>query len=252
MNEKLEKQIADCLGNAKAASHDVEALLRKVEDETVHGENNLAQLRQASLDPAKSPNAEHALKAIQLAELNVARLRNAVPQLEQKLRQCLSEEYRTRFLTKQQQARVVRDAASGEFARVRELQAEIVAIYQEAAEADKLVAEANSDAPAGESRRLLSVELHSRNLETFTRDRPSLMKETRLFDFDTGEPLWPPKQQSMASVFAPVDARRHPGDCSPSWWEAGAAVEEARAREGQEKLAKAERERDEFYGKRSA
>jgi hypothetical protein len=54
----------------------------------------------------------------------------------------------------------------------------------------------------------------------------------------------------MASVFAPMDARQHPGDCSPDWWRAGAVAEAERQRQEQEQLAQAEREQRIFFRER--
>jgi hypothetical protein len=97
---------------------------------------------------------------------------------------------------------------------------------------------------------LLSVELAARQLDEFTRDRMSLLKETKLLDFDSGEQIWPPKQPTMASVIAPViDARRHPDDCSPDWWRPGAEAAELKRQQEQEALARAAQDKEEFYGR---
>ena len=95
------------------------------------------------MDPMR--DKEETLRAVQLAEVTLQRLQHALPLLEQKHRQCLSEEYRSRWAARHLAARQKRDVASESFGRLRELQDEMLAILQETAEVDKLIDSANSD-----------------------------------------------------------------------------------------------------------
>ena len=212
----LEQKITACLGDEKAMSDDVEALTRIVETELSLAMRKVEQEKAIALNPHL--DAEEALHACKLAELHAEEFRNSLRMLEQKHRQTLEQEYETRWLDRQQTAGVKRDAASERFSRLEALISEILATFVEAMQADALVNEANSDAPAGEKRRLLRTEEHCRGLEDgFTRSNPSIMKETVLVGFD-GQQVWPIKERIDPAVYGIVDGRRFAGDASGDWW----------------------------------
>jgi hypothetical protein len=66
--------------------------------------------------------------------------------------------------------------------------------------------------------RLREVELVARNLEGFTRDRPSITNELKLPDWDQPAKLaWPPPQTPLAVLAVQVAAAvDHPG---ANWWQ---------------------------------
>ena len=45
-------------------------------------------------------------------------------------------------------------------------------------------------------------ELIARNLDGFDRERPSLLAEVRLLDWNTGRQIWPPPRPSISAAFA--------------------------------------------------
>ena len=174
-SRQSEKTVA-CLADKTAAPDDIEQLTRETEKEVSWAQRKLEQEKALALNPNLDP--EEALRTIKLAELQLERLQHSLRLLQQKHRQALSEEHCTRWLDRQQTARQRRDAASERFARLEGLINEFVATFVEAMQADALVSQANSDAPAGENSRLLKTEEHCRNLEMrFTRSQVSLMKE---------------------------------------------------------------------------
>jgi hypothetical protein len=236
------------LASKSSASVEIERLMMETETAIDFAQRKLEQENALALDP--SLNAEEALHTIKLCELEVARLRNSLHLLQQEYGKVLLKEEKERFHRGQHEARIVRDAASEQFRRIEALQQEMVDIYNEALRADALVAEANSNAPAGENSRLLKTEEHARRLEDgFTRARPSLLKETVLIGFD-GQQLWPPRSSvgaAYAAMMTHADHRQYPGDASSEWWRRGERVEAARAQKEQEQLA----QRDDFYNGRT-
>ena len=121
--------------------------------------------------------------------------------------------------------------------RERKRPSAVVAIYQEAAEVDKLINDANSDAPANETRRLLRVEEHCRGLEDgFGRGNSSLMRATVLIGFD-GKQIWPIKQ-SIDPAFYQLDGRRTAFDCSGDSWRPNS--EQQKLKQEQQILEKAQ------------
>jgi hypothetical protein len=242
----LEQRIADCL-DGKAASCDVEMLLRQVETEIGHAEHAATQAHERSLDPLLAIDGKRALEDVQFAQLMVARWRNALPRLQGKLQQCLADEYHVRWYEKYRAAKHQRDAASTRFSELQTRFNDIIDIFLEAQAADQQVHEVNSSAPGNVADRLLTTELHSRNLEFFTRDKVSLIKETRLLAFD-GQQIWPIKQPIDPAFFG-VDGRRFAEDCGPDWWRAGAAVAELKQQQEQQQQEQALRDRDTFFGR---
>jgi hypothetical protein len=246
--QTLDQKTAACLADTKAVSDDIEQLSNETEKELAWAQRNLEREKVLALNPEL--DAKQALENCKLAELQVERLSHSLRLLQQKHRQALSEEYHQRFLDRQHTARQARDTASARFSRIEALQQEMVDIYCEALQADQLVSDANSDAPAGEKSRLLRTEEHARGLEDgFTRSKPSLMKETVLYDFRTGDQIWPPRSSiasAYAAMTAPVEHRRYAGEASNEWWMRGRQVEEAKARQDQ----RSEQGRDDFYNGR--
>ena len=244
----LAEKTTAILANAKASSDDIEHLSMETETELALARRNLERENVLALNP--NLDAEKALQAIKHAELQVARLSNSLRLLQQEHGIALAREYKDRFYARQHKAQQIRDAASARFRRIEALQQEMVDIYNEALQADALVDEANSDAPAGEANRLLKTEEHCRNLEDgFTCSQVSLMKETVLYDFN-GNQIWPPRSSvgaAYAAMMAPVDHRQYPGDASNEWWMRGQQVNEARAQKEQEQLV----QRDDFHNGRT-
>jgi hypothetical protein len=243
------KKLLPALPTKKASSDDIEVPSRLVETELAWAQRKVEQEKTLALNP--NLDAEEALHACKLAELHAERLRHSLQLLQRKHRQALSEEYRTRWLDRQQTARQRRDAASERFSRLEGLINELVATFVEAMQADQLVNEANGDAPSSENERLLRTEEHARGLpDGFTRSNPSLMKTTMLLDFNTGDQIWPPRSSvgaAYAAMTTPADHRRYAGDASSEWWMRGKQVDEARARREQEQLV----QRDDFYNGRT-
>jgi hypothetical protein len=70
--------------------------------------------------------------------------------------------------------------------------------------------------PTGMKQHLLSAELYARGLDNFSRDNPSLLESTRLFDWVSGREIWPPPRTPLAVlVAASVPRTQHPG---ADWW----------------------------------
>jgi hypothetical protein len=210
----LEARIASTLSNDRAASCDIESVLKELEIEIGHAEFNAAQAREAALEP--TTDLKLALEAQQLAAATVARLQHCPPMLEQQLRATLDAEYRQRWRDRFHIVEVKRNQASMRFARV----AELVDIFQEAEAVDKEISALHGDSPAAETYRLDLVEQHARGLEYFTRDRVSLLKDMRLLDFASSAQLWPPKRPGVgAFMFGPSNFD-YGAATSGDWWQA--------------------------------
>ncbi|MFY9898283.1 MAG: hypothetical protein WAK67_10865 [Xanthobacteraceae bacterium] len=90
-------------------------------------------------------------------------------------------------------------------------------------------------------------ELIARNLEGFDRERPSLLAEVHLLDWDSGRQAWPPPRPSMASAFAATFLPAHdPANWANDYERRAAAQQAERQRMAQyyERLTKDQEERE--------
>ena len=87
-----------------------------------------------------------------------------------------------------------RDELADEFAkRYASLTAELCDLFRRAEALDQECDRINSEAPKGEKRRLLGVELSARNLERFSRSEPSVVDGVKLPDWSQSDRMiWPP------------------------------------------------------------
>jgi hypothetical protein len=99
------------------------------------------------------------------------------------------------------------------------VQSKLVDVLTRIKTCDAKVGRINGSAPTGVALRLREVELVARNLDGFTRDRPSITNELKLWDWDQPNKLaWPPPQTPLGlmvlqGMAAAVD---HPGG---DWWQ---------------------------------
>jgi hypothetical protein len=162
---------------------------------------------------------------MQAAEFGRDRLRTLRPRLQARLIEVQAQECAARWEVHYQEAEAKRDESARKFARVPELSAEMIAIFRDAEESDRLVAEVNATAPPSEHRRLVSTELKARGLEHFTIADPCITKATVLPDCErSAKQAWPPPRQFDPATFAPVPYDRR---YSHEWWKV--SEEETRA-----------------------
>jgi hypothetical protein len=202
MKPDLEKRIVAALdGNLKAA--DLEGLVAETIVAIDRADADAAIQRERALDPALSPDAKAAREAMVAAEFARDRLRTVLPRLRSRLAERIAQEKAAEWNETYTRAEAVRDAAAREFSRYTELVGELVDIFRQAAEADRLIDAVNASAVSGEPRRLLGVELTARGLDRFSSSSPSIVREAVLPDFEnSGTKLWPPKPPFNAALFA--------------------------------------------------
>jgi hypothetical protein len=120
----------------------------------------------------------------------------------------------------------------------------LIAIFRECEAADKECSRVDGEAPTGESRRLGKTELIARGLKQFSASSPSILKQTTLPDFaDSQRQLWPPSQQSIATMVTSSPA--YQDRYSPDWWQQGKNFrqqEEARQHQAAEEAEKGRRQ----------
>ena len=105
-----------------------------------------------------------------------------------------------------------RDALAEELSEVYpDAVAKLVDLFHRINGNDEELSRLHQARPPGVTLHLLSSELEARGLDGFSRDMPSLRTAVQLFDWSSGQQIWPPRRQSAQSAFAaavPVDDAR--------------------------------------------
>jgi len=236
MNQhSLEPRLAAALGNPNLGVAELSELIIAVEGAAASADQSVAAERDKALDMLASSDIAAAHEAVAVAQLSRDRVHAVLPKLRERLSAALNAEQRDRWLEDYRRVKAQRDEAVAAFKHYPSLAEKIVHLFATAAAVDREVSRVNGSAPDGEHRRLKEVELKARNVESFSRDNPSIAKAVQLPDWgDSAKMVWPPPQPSLAvQVATSMTYGSHPGG---DWWQQ--REERAQAmREEQERVA---------------
>lgn len=202
--QSFEQQIAQALSHPGVASADLDELISKTEEAVAEAAATAQAEREKALDPIASPDAAKAEQSIWAAEFSRDRLRALLSRLWERLDEIEAAEKAARWEADYAAIEAKRDALANELAEMYpNLTAQLCDMFQRAKAIDQECSRINGEAPAGEHRRLLGVELTARGLESFTRSNPSLMDAVKLPDWaDSDRMVWPPPQAPLAALLA--------------------------------------------------
>jgi hypothetical protein len=210
----LEQRIVSILAHANAGSEAIMELVAEVEDAVTLADKNIEAERAKAIDLVQSPDPKTAHERVVGAELVRDRLRAVTPKLREKLSAAMRSEAHERWLSDFSRVRQQLDEAVTLFRDYRQHAEAIAEMFAFAEHVDEEVSRINGTAPDGEHRRLRSVELEARNMQSFTRDNPSLVSTVELRDWEnSGRKLWPVQSSgSLAASFAgSMAVPPHPG-----------------------------------------
>jgi hypothetical protein len=207
--------------DAAVTSADLAALIEEAETE-IGKANQLWTLKEtSSLDPGAARQALDARLAANGLELLLPKLQaryEEVHEQEQWAAWCAERE--AAWLTQYDALKRERDALAEELPEVYpDAACKIADLFGRIAANNEALAELHRSRPDGlDEHYLRSAELHGRGLKSFTNNTPSLLTSVHLFDWDTGQQIWPLRQSPLASGFVAtglqVCDRRFTGD----WW----------------------------------
>jgi hypothetical protein len=151
--------------------------------------------RVKALDPIASPDAAKARAAMEDAAFTRDRLRTVLPRLHARLKEEAAE-YAAQWEPESKRVEAQRDALAAEMRQVYPAAvAQLVDLFQRAAECDRQSSRINGLAPPGDHRRLRKMELTARGVEGLLQPDVWIAQELRLpyFARDRG-PIyaWPP------------------------------------------------------------
>jgi hypothetical protein len=205
--------------DAAVTAVDLDALIE--ETETYIGK---AYQTWKTVDQTSSLDPEAKRQALN-ATLAANGLQPLLPKLQARYEQVREQEQTGAFWAQQEAAWLTdyeelkreRDALAEELPGVyRETASNIANIFCRIAAHNKALVKLNQACPPGVEKYLRSAEAHARGTERFNQN--SLLASVRLFDYETGQQIWPAPQSSMASAFAAVEPRHNSHQFSADWW----------------------------------
>jgi hypothetical protein len=193
----LEQRISDALQPDTAiTSADIAALIEEAEADITKAE------REGTVDQTLSLDPKAARQAIADAAFAADRLRLLLSKLQVRYEQACEEarvkeyEAEAQVLDEEsiQLAQEWRETCPPALNKLSDLFTRIAAHRQR-------ISALHQRRPAG-VQSVRDPELVARNLDGFDRERPSLLAEAHLLDWNTGRQIWPPPRPSISAAFA--------------------------------------------------
>jgi hypothetical protein len=190
----FEDRITSALANASIASTELRELIPPTDAALAAAEAIAKAERAKALDPVVSAASAEAERSVWAAEFRRDRLRSFLSHLRQRLAEVEASERQRDWQEDYEAVREQRDELADEFAELfPSLTAQLCDLFRRAEALDQECDRVNSEAPNGESRRLLGVELAARNLKSFSRSEPSVVAGVKLPDWlQSDRMIWPP------------------------------------------------------------
>jgi hypothetical protein len=236
------------------SSDELRALIQECTDAIAVADEDAQRYRQQTLDiTCDDPTA--AKQSERDCVLTRQRLLIARSRVEERLATVVRRESRDRWMADRNRVAARRDAAAKQFREVPDYFADLVEIFQLAAEVDLEVQRVNAANPTG-SEPLKSVECHARGIPALSRSQPSIISTTQLPQWsDSQRMLWPPPRVPMgvlvAESMAPAPDKRY----SDRWYESQGerrAEQEAEQQRTAAHYERVERERQEREAREDA
>lgn len=227
MSAELERRITASLG-ADIPASDLASLVEETEEAIALADETAAAERERAFDPALTPDPRQAHAAMEDATFAANRLRTLLPRLERRYDDLAAMERLQRWRGDYETLKAKRDALAAELRETYpRIVAQIVDLFTRIATNDAELSRLHQRRPAGAPTHLRNAELEARNLESFGRDAPSLVKEVTLPEWHQSTKLaWPPPRTSLGllvtEIYSPAP---HPG---ADWWKYNNGRESAR------------------------
>ena len=176
----FEERITSALANASIASAELSGLIPETRAALTAAEATAQAEREKALNPV-APYSAEAEQSLWTVEFRRDRLRAALSRLRQRLAEVEASERVARWQEDYEAVKEERDELADEFAEVyQSLTAQLCDLFRRAQAVDQECDRINSNAPNGEKRRLLGVELAARRLKSFSRSEPSVVNGVKL------------------------------------------------------------------------
>jgi hypothetical protein len=200
----LEEKITSALANGRIGSVELRELIPETEAAHAAAEATAQAEREKALDPVASPDSAKAERSVWAAEFTRDRLRSSLTHLHQRLGEVEAAERQHDWQEDYEAVKAKRDARAREFAELYpSLTAQLLDLFRRAEAVDEECSRVNAEAPQGEHRRLLGVELTARKLESFSIADPSVIDVVKLPDWSHSDRMiWPPPKIPLSVLVA--------------------------------------------------
>lgn len=234
--DSLEQRCVAALTDDNAKFEQLADLVIEVEDGISAATADAAKIKEEALDPLIYLDANAARAAVENAAFRVTRLSALLPRLQGRLAIVHTQETLAQWHTDYAPLKAERDALAAELREVYPAAvATLTNLFARITANDAEISQLHRRRPAGVSLNLDGgAECAARQLKAFTRDRQPLLQLVQLFDFDSGEQVWPPRRTTIdPMLFAPpVFDRRYSAD-----WAAARDDNAAAAQAEQDRVA---------------
>ena len=203
----VDVRIASALAlNGEGKASAISDLIVEIEDTLLPQTIKAFEAERVRLLNPTNPTPDKSKAMLTTLELELERLRAAVPALQQRYRQLTAQEHSVEWNADYALVEKERDQLAAELiALYPTMVKKFVDLFKCIAACDKNVDTINSTAPTGDSRRLKTVELHARGLDYFSATQPSLAKTVCLpHPGATSQLAWPPADHSFAVQAADI------------------------------------------------
>ena len=210
--QPLEQRITRALSpDNDIASSAIAALYNEFETAIADAEANAEAAKTRALDPTIDDPAA-ARQQRDDCIFRLARLRAALPKLQQRYSEVRLAERRAQWRAAYAEVKANRDATASELKEAYALVDRLVVLLNKAKKVDEQVEAINRSAPNSEHDRLLTVECVARSLNAVPAN-VSLMTTLKLPVFDApGQWLWPPPVPPIIpEMVVPAGMYSHPG-----------------------------------------
>ena len=191
MTQSLEQKISAALADSTITPTQLEALADELDVGIAEAERLASKLHEDVHDPQLYPDRREAKQHLDDAEFAVGRLLSLRPRLERHRAAAYAAEHHACWLQDYNEVIAKRDAAAEQFKEYPELINRLLDLLHTARAVDAECDRVNGEAPQGESRRVLGVELTARNLKTFSISQPKISERIALPDAQGDRMLWP-------------------------------------------------------------
>jgi hypothetical protein len=200
----LEERITSALANPSVTSAELRGLIPETQAALTAAEATAQSEREKALNPVTSPDSAEAGQVVWTAEFRRDRLWSFLSHLRQRLVEVDASERAALWQADYEAVREKRDELADEFAELYPgLAAQLCDLFRRTEALDQECDRINSEAPKGESRRLLGAELTARNLKSFSRSDPSVIDLVKLPDWSQCDRMiWPPPKIPLSVIIA--------------------------------------------------
>jgi hypothetical protein len=212
---KLEARISKMLnGGGEPSSQTLSDLLTETQQAIAQAETNAKAARERAYDPTLAPDLAAARKEMEDSALRLGRLQTMLPRLRQRYAASVAREQAAEARKQSEPLIAERNACADQLRTLLPYLEKLAALFVRITNNSTAISRFHAALPPGMALHIRDAELKARGLDSYSRERPSILKDAILPGLD-GKTLWPaPRTESDVTMFAPATFDpRH----SPEW-----------------------------------